>query len=150
MRIKNNKKILNIGLLPPNPLFGANQLQALRYQEYFEGAYGLIDFITNMMYFASVLYIKIHNDPVNGEFLKAFLFISSLLGFLISFASWDKGNEHTAEQIKDLDITAHLGCTSRTRSLIVGALLIVPSQGHRYGPDRFYSLLLFVAFRCGR
>lgn len=84
-------------------LFGASKLQAVRYQEYYEAAYGLIDFITDMIYFDSVLGVKVSNND-SGDAMKAFLFISSILGVILSTAAFGLACEHNDEYMKYLGV----------------------------------------------
>ena len=65
-------------------LFGATKVQAIQYQAQFGGTYAVIDFITDMMYFDSVLYVKI-SDNDSGDAMKAFLFITSIFGLFTSY-----------------------------------------------------------------
>ena len=83
-RVENWSALLNSF---PWRLLGATKLQALRYQENYEAAYGLIDFITDMIYFHSVLDVKI-SDNHSGDAMKAFLFISSIFGIFVSSFAW--------------------------------------------------------------
>ena len=51
----------------------------------FELVVGLIDFVTDMVYFATVLHIKISDDEVAAGAMRAFLFITSTLGLMASY-----------------------------------------------------------------
>ena len=66
-------------------LFGFNEEQMLLFDLWYEILYGVLDFITDMIYFASVVHKKVNKNNSAGDAVKAFLFISSYLGISMSF-----------------------------------------------------------------
>ena len=61
-------------------LFGLTDEEKFVWEQRFEFVVGVGDFITDMLYFSSVLHAKISDSSVNADVMRAFLFISAILG----------------------------------------------------------------------
>ena len=85
-------------------LFGLTTSQALLYKEYQEAITGFIDFITDMLYFASVYHIKVSDNNHSGNIMKAIFFSVSIFGFVMTLYSTWKITKHKGGHITDLNV----------------------------------------------
>ena len=70
--------------------FGIEAKDYVFYDELYERVIGVIDFITDMIYFADVLHQKISNNSDSEKCMKAFLFICSFFGLWASFGVFNE------------------------------------------------------------
>jgi len=60
---------------------------ALYYRSLFDSFYGIIDFVSDMIYFAEVATLKVADNVASGTTIKIVLVLSSVMGLLTAFAS---------------------------------------------------------------
>ena len=62
--------------------------------------FGIFDFVTDMLYFESALYTKISDDSAAADAMRAFLFISSFIGLLLSWGIYVELTENDLKSLK--------------------------------------------------
>ena len=63
-------------------LFGMNEEQKLLFEKRYEMVYGVFDFITDRIYFVSVLHTTVNSHAVDNKVIKSCLFMTSIFGLL--------------------------------------------------------------------
>ena len=72
---------------------GLNEDEKMYYEGIFEALYGMLDFISDMVYFSEVVGAKVADSAVGADAMKAFLFLSAIGGIVASVMSGISASE---------------------------------------------------------